>query len=454
VLLIGRGSATSDRLRQQLVRRGLRVDVVADCGVATEALAGGDHSAVILDVASAGFGAAAFREMLAEDHPGLALLEVPGGEGTGEDVVALARALEREIARRPEAAPAPEEPVDSLPAPQAFEDLTSRNPQMIELFRLIPRVAQTDSPVLILGETGTGKELVAAAIHRHSRRHQGEFFTVNCGALTDSLLESELFGHEKGAFTGAIREKSGYFELASGGTLFLDELGTISQAMQVRLLRVLERMEVRRVGGDELRRVDVRIVAATNASLEEAVAEGTFREDLYYRLNVVQLQIPPLRERPEDIPLLAEVFWRKFAAEQHREGIVGVEAHAERLLVGYPWPGNVRELENVMERAVILAQGQRLKESDLPERLRRAEVRRSALPSFDVEESLAAVLERLNGAVEKEYLRRVLRRYRGSVARASEHAGLNRRTLYNKMRAHGLRREEFLDGGGLRGDEA
>jgi transcriptional regulator with PAS, ATPase and Fis domain len=223
---------------------------------------------------------------------------------------------------------------------------------MLELFDLIPRIARTDSPVLVHGETGTGKDLVASAIHRQSRRREGPFFTVNCGALSENLLESELFGHEKGSFTGAHRRKEGCFELAHRGTLFLDELGTISAGMQVKLLRVLERMEVRRVGGSELVKVDVRVVAATNARLEDAVAAGTFREDLYYRINVVQLTVPPLRDRPEDVPILADLFRARCAAKQGR-AVTGFDRAAARVLAEYPWPGNVRELQNVVERAVI-----------------------------------------------------------------------------------------------------
>jgi DNA-binding NtrC family response regulator len=463
VLLVGRG-ATATRLRSHL-RRHYRVRHASDCGSALEALRREVPGAVVLDVAGAGYAAAEFREMLEADHPGLPVLELPGGDAASlRDESQLVQALERALEGPPrpgaaEPPPPPPTPTAAEPESEAggepsalggdaplagwkFEDLTSRNPRMLELFELIPRVARTDSPVLIHGETGTGKELVAAAIHRQSRRKDGPFFTVNCGALTDTLLESELFGHEKGAFTGAYRRKEGYFELASGGTLFLDELGTISAAMQVKLLRVLERMEVRRVGGGDTVRVDVRIVSATNARLEDAVAAGTFREDLYYRINVVQLFLPPLRERPEDVTILADLFRGTIAKKQGRE-VLGFDRAAERLLTGYPWPGNVRELQNVIERAVILATGAHIQEKDLPERLRRGAARKFSLPSFDAEEPLPAVLGRLSVALEREYLKRVLRKYRGHVGRTAEHSGLNRRTLYNKMREHGLKREEF-----------
>jgi DNA-binding NtrC family response regulator len=445
VLVVGRSGAASQRLETYVKRKGLTVRAVADCGAATEALAESELGAVVLNVEEAGFGAAAFREMVQQDHPRLTVLEVPPGDVGPEDVALLGDAIESAVREAESRESGQGDDPEGFEGPlhgYKFEDLTSNSPRMLELFNLIPRVAQSDSPVLIVGETGTGKELVAAAIHRQSKRKGREFFTVNCGALTETLLESELFGHEKGAFTGAIKTKKGYFELASTGTLFLDELGTISSAMQVKLLRVLERMEVRRVGGSALEKVDVRIVAATNASLEDAVAAGTFREDLYYRLNVVQLQIPPLRDRPEDVPILAEVFRKKYAAEQSRD-VARIERGALRLLRAYAWPGNVRELENVIERAVILAPGAGVTEADLPERVRRAEVRRTSVPAFDVEEPLATVLGRVNTAVEREYLKRVLKRFHGHLGRTSQHSGLNRRTLYNRMQAHGLKREDF-----------
>jgi DNA-binding NtrC family response regulator len=454
ILLVGRGTAVT-RLRIALKRNGHRLRTAADCGHAMEALRDEEPSAVVLDVAGAGYAADAFREMLRAEHPVLPLIEIaPDAGHRAEDLAALLSNVEQAALTRPidaEGRPDPGVPAgeggsdtgDDAPIQgYQFEDLTSRNPRMLELFDLIPRVARTDSPILIHGETGTGKELVASAVHRQSRRREGPFFTVNCGAMTDSLLESELFGHEKGAFTGAYRRKEGYFELASGGTLFLDELGTISPAMQVKLLRVLERMEVRRVGGAELTPVDVRIVAATNARLEDAVAAGTFREDLYYRINVVQLGLPPLRERPEDIPVLADLFRTKLAQKLGRP-VTGFDRHAQRVLREYPWPGNVRELQNVVERAVIMATGPLVGEKDVPERLKRAASRKTPVPSFDTDETLESVIGRISQAVEREYLRRVLRKYHGHIARTAEHAGLNRRTLYNKMRVYNLKRDEF-----------
>ncbi len=457
IMIVGGSGPTAKRLKTHCTRRGMRVRSVPDCGTALESLQAAEGrggpsrmppvGAVILDVESAGVGAGAFRELLQQEYPGLSLLELPPAGAGPEDVGLLVGAVEQGIrekqAHHGRAGDPDAETYETPLHGYKFEDLNSRNPRMLELFQLIPRVAQTDSPVLIVGETGTGKELVAAAIHRQSLRKDGEFFTINCGALTETLLESELFGHEKGAFTGAIRTKKGYFELASGGTLFLDELGTISPAMQVKLLRVLQEMEIRRVGGTRLQKVDVRIVAATNASLEDAVAAGTFREDLYYRLNVVQVQIPPLRDRPEDIPLLAEVFRAKFSEGLGRTDVANIDPAAIRRLRSYLWPGNVRELENVIERAIILTHGAAVTESDLPEQLRREEARRTAIPNFDLDEPLFAVVQRVRSAVEREYLKRLLRRYKGHLGRAAEHAGMNRRTLYSKMQVYGLRRQDF-----------
>jgi DNA-binding NtrC family response regulator len=457
VLIVGEGGTTSSRLSTHLARRGLQPRTVRDCGealVMLDRLRGQPRErgvrAVVLDAGTAGIAVPAFREMLQAEEPGLAVLELPPDDSGPEDVGLLVAALEDEL-RRADRAVAPAADVDDdeedgFEGPVhgvKFEDLESRSPRMHQLFELLPRVARSDSPVLIVGETGTGKELVAAAIHRQSKRKDREFFTVNCGALTETLLESELFGHERGAFTGAVKTKRGYFELASGGTLFLDELGTISQAMQVKLLRVLETMEVRRVGGGETVTVDVRVVAATNEDLDAAVTRGDFREDLYYRLNVVQVRIPPLRERTEDIPLLAEVFRERFAGTMGRRDLEGFTPAALRRLQAHRWPGNVRELQNVVQRATLFATAPRIDEGDLPERVRRGDGAAAPLPSFDVDAPLGEVLDGIRERVEREYLKRLLRRYRGLVGKVAVHAGVNRRTLYNKLRTYGFDRRDY-----------
>ncbi|MFO7996818.1 MAG: sigma-54 dependent transcriptional regulator, partial [Dehalococcoidia bacterium] len=248
-----------------------------------------------------------------------------------------------------------------------FENIIAKSSKMQRLIELIKVVGRSNATVLITGESGTGKELVARAIHSQSHRHNKPFVAVSCAALPESLLESELFGHEKGSFTGAYTQKKGKFEFANGGTLFLDEIGEMSANIQVHLLRVLEEKEFTRVGGNEPIRVDVRVISATNKDLRRAIEKQEFREDLYYRLNVVNIELPPLRERREDIPLLAEHFLHKFASENRKE-VAGFAPDAMEFLLDYDWPGNVRELENAIERAVILAKDSLITIADWPQK--------------------------------------------------------------------------------------
>lgn len=256
-------------------------------------------------------------------------------------------------------------------------NMVGESRQVKQVFQFIAKVAPTDSTVLIQGESGTGKELVARAIHQNSHRADKSFMALNCAALSESLLESELFGHEKGAFTGAIAQKKGRLEVADGGTVFLDEIGELPAPLQVKLLRVLQQREFERVGGTRTIKVDIRLIAATNRDLEEAITKGQFRQDLYYRLNVVSLEMPGLRDRPEDIPLLASYFASKYGEKCNRK-VVGISAEAQKLLVSYDWPGNVRELENAIERAVVLGTTERILPEDLPEAILEREV---AIPS-------------------------------------------------------------------------
>src|SRR5688572_8492590 len=246
-----------------------------------------------------------------------------------------------------------------------FNKLIGTAPRMLEIFRLMERVADTDSTVLVLGESGTGKELVARALHFNSRRHLAPFIPVNCAALPENLLESEMFGHRKGAFTGAINDKKGLFEEANGGTIFLDEVGTMPAALQSRLLRVLQEKEVRRVGDNTPTFVNVRVLAATNAPLERKIKEGSFREDLYYRLNVIPIPLPPLRERPDDIPLLVGHFLKNKVDARNGRGFQVTRAAMEAI-TAYDWPGNVRELENIIERACVLCEDNKIRTRDLP----------------------------------------------------------------------------------------
>jgi len=297
------------------------------------------------------------------------------------------------------------------------------SPPMLELLDMIRYVAPTEATVLIAGESGTGKELVAEALHRNSLRRDQAFVKVNCAALAESLLESELFGHEKGAFTGADRRREGKFVQADGGTLFLDEIGETTQAMQVKLLRVLQEQELQRVGGEETISVDVRIIAATNRDLEEEVRRGAFREDLYYRLNVVMLTVPPLRERGDDITLLVRHFAALFA-QKNRRRLEGITPECINLLRRYPWPGNVRELENAIERGIILMRGEQLTEKSLPLTIQKM---------AEEQDAVASARPLSLSEVEKEMIFQTLDETGGNKSEAARRLGITRKTLQNKL---------------------
>jgi len=304
-----------------------------------------------------------------------------------------------------------------------FENIVAKSRKMQQVIEVVKVVAKSNATVLITGDSGTGKELVARAIHSQSYRKDRPFVAVSCAALPESLLESELFGHEKGAFTGAYAQRRGKFEVANRGTLFLDEIGEMSANIQVHLLRVLEEKEFTRVGGNDLIKVDVRVISATNKDMKKAVTSGQFREDLYYRLNVVTIELPPLREREEDIPLLAQHFLKKFAVENQKD-ITGFSPEATDFLLKYEWPGNVRELENAIERAVILAKNSYIKVADLPsENLLPTH---STIPRGSLRE------------VEGERILTVLGETGGNYSEAARILGISRVTLYNKVKAYGL----------------
>jgi len=317
---------------------------------------------------------------------------------------------------------------DQLSAPYEQGGLVGRSPVMIELYKEIARVAPTRSTVLIIGESGTGKELVAKSIHQHSTRSSGSFVAINCGALTETLLEAELFGHVRGAFTGAVSDRKGLWEEAEGGTLFLDEVGEMSPSLQVKLLRTLQQGEIRRVGATRTIGVDARVVAATNRNLEHEVKGGTFREDLYYRLSVVTLRVPALSQRRTDIPLLAERFLRVAVDRNGREPMK-LSEETVRTMVAYPWPGNVRELESTIEYAVLHARGHDVVPEDLPERLQSPQVRAAA------RSPLSALFEDLPSLdeLERRYLLFVLDVAAGNRTRAAEILGIDRRTLYRMV---------------------
>jgi two-component system response regulator HydG len=316
-----------------------------------------------------------------------------------------------------------------------YGEIVGESPQMQEVFRWIGRVAQSESSVMIYGESGTGKELVARAIHAGSTRKDEPFIRVNCGALTEGLLDSELFGHEKGSFTGAERQRRGRFELAHGGTLFLDEVGTINQSTQIRLLRVLQERELERVGGEETISVDVRIIAATNTPAEELQNGGTFREDLFYRLHVVPITIPPLRDRKSDVVVLVNHFLRKLAVRTNAR-VTGVSEEALKQLKRYGWPGNVRELENVMERALVLSEGPVLLEDDLPFLPAGGAPDTSLIDAsfptggLDLNQAVEGIEERL--------LRRALDQANGVKAEAARLLGIKASALYYKLEKYGI----------------
>ncbi|HZY04205.1 MAG TPA: sigma-54 dependent transcriptional regulator [Anaeromyxobacteraceae bacterium] len=309
-----------------------------------------------------------------------------------------------------------------------FRDLVSKSPSMQRVFELAQVAARSNSTILVLGESGTGKEVLARTIHAESPRAEGPFVAVSCAALTETLLESELFGHEKGAFTGAVARRKGKIEAAHGGTLFLDEVGDISPKLQLDLLRVLEERHFHRVGGNELIEVDVRVVAATNRDLEKAVAEGSFREDLYYRLNVIRVTLPPLRERKEDIPLLVEHFLERLGVELKRRVRVSPETMAA--LLGHAWPGNVRELRNVLERGAVVAQGELVKPADL-----------GLEPASGGEPSGSSAGPSTLEDMERRHIAQVLAYASGNISQAARILGIDRVTLYNKMRKYQLKRD-------------
>ncbi len=305
----------------------------------------------------------------------------------------------------------------------SFGNLVGNSEAMVEVYKTIEKIKNSRATILILGETGTGKELVARAIHFNSVRSEKPFLPVNCAALAETLLESELFGYVKGAFTGAVRDKQGVFEVAHGGTVFLDEIGDISPRLQQILLRVLENGEIQPVGSTTRRKVDVRVVAATNKELEDMVKQGTFRADLYYRLNVISLELPPLRMRKEDIATLAGHFLRKYATENEKT-INDMSRDALRLLERYHWPGNVRELENVVERATLLETSREITPESLPENIRNA----PQAPPVNPDEDLQTLEE-----VGRTYIETVLKKTGGNKARASEILGINRTSLWRMI---------------------
>jgi two-component system response regulator HydG len=315
----------------------------------------------------------------------------------------------------------------SMQAQHAFSAVLGRSPKITQILDLLREVSATDSTVLLMGESGTGKGLIARIIHYNSHRAAGPFVEANCAVYSEGILNSELFGHEKGAFTGALKQKKGRFELADGGSIFLDEIGDLTPATQLMLLRFLQERRFERVGGEETLQVDVRVIAATNKNLKEGMERGSFRNDLFYRLNVIPLSIPPLRERAEDIPILGSEFLERFSRKIGRP-VRGFSDEAIDLLVRYPWPGNVRELENVIERTVVLAKGERIEAGDLPSGLREG-------PGSEAGDGRLSLQEH-----ERLYILRTLAECNWNKKLAASLLGINRSSLYSKLKKHDIGR--------------
>ncbi len=451
VLVVEDEGAMRDLVVAELSDRGIAATGAPDLAAARAALAGSEFDALLLDLRLPdGNGLDLLRELRAE--PGSPEVVVATGHGSVSSAVeamragafhyatkpfvldevelVLRRAAERSVLSRTASA------LRRLSAGDG--EMVGASPAMEALRGLLDRVAPAESPVLVQGETGAGKEMVARALHARSPRARGPFVAVNCGALQEGLLESELFGHERGAFTGAVRSREGLLEVAHGGTLFLDEIGEMSPALQVKLLRFLQDGEVRRVGSNRVRRVDVRLVAATNRDLGAAVREGRFREDLYYRIRVLPVTVPPLRERPGDIPLLVDHFLARF--RRPGAGPASLTSRALRALEAHRWPGNVRELGNIVERMAVLGPPGALDVDQVP-----MEIRSPAPPAgesgsggFPADLPLAEV--------ERRHILRVLEASGGNKTRAAEVLGITVRTLYNRLDA--WRRE---DAGGADG---
>ena len=328
---------------------------------------------------------------------------------------------------------------DEVKQHDAFFGMIGHSPQIQNVYKLITKVAGTDSTVLITGESGTGKELVAKAIHHQSPRREAQFKAINCGAIPEHLLESELFGHEKGAFTGASERKIGKFEMANGGTLLLDEITAMSQTLQVKLLRVLQEQEIERIGGVKCIPIDVRIIAATNGFIQRCIEEGSFREDLYYRLNVIRVHLPPLRERSGDNILLAE-YYLKYFSKKFRKSIKEFSSEAKQVLQTYPWPGNIRELRNIIERIVVLTDSQVLGIEDLPLDL--------TLPqtAFSMESEENFSLKDTIDGYERKVILSILERVRWNQTRAAEILGIHRNTLLAKLDVYQIKVRQLKEG--------
>jgi DNA-binding NtrC family response regulator len=449
--------------RQQLQKlletaAGLQVDTIGDGAAALKLLNDRNYSLVITDLKMPRLDGMHLIEEVQKQHLPVTVIVTTGHGSIDEAVQAmhlgaydfltkpidfhhLSVVVKRALAERTlqdEVAYLREQ----LQSRYSFQNILSKNPRMHALFELIKNVAQTSTTVLVTGETGTGKEQVARAIHESSQMRTGPMVAVNCAALPETLLESELFGHEKGSFTSAVGQRRGRFEMADGGTLFLDEVGDIPAAMQAKLLRVLQERRFERVGGSESIEVDVRVIAATNRSLLRLVKEGTFREDLYYRLNVVKIDLPPLRDRAEDIPLLTTHFVEKYTIPG--KPIKSVAPQTMDVLLNHSWPGNIRELENAIERACVTSQEDVIYPENLPPDI----LTPHAAPSrfrIDLEKPLPQLLADMTTEIERQYIRRALKKSHGNIGRCAKICGLSRRSISAKIAEHKINKAVFKE---------
>jgi DNA-binding NtrC family response regulator len=455
ILIVDDDPGLCRQLESLLGAQGYLVDSVNNGALAMQRLGEHSHSLVLVDLRMPDTDGLSLMEEIHTHWPDVSMIMITG-DGSIPNVVSAMRAGGDDFIKKPfrneelllavERALHKRRILDEiqylrgqLAERYSFANMVSRNPRMQDIFCQIEALAQNDATTLLTGESGTGKELCARAVHYQGRRKTGKFVPINCAAFPDTLLESELFGYERGAFTGAVHDRVGKIELASGGTLFLDEIESISLNMQLKLLRVLEEREIERLGGNRRVKVNMRVIAATNVDLEALVASGQMREDFYYRVNVVPIRIPPLRERIEDVPLLVAEFLKNSQLAKDR-GISRVSNKALQQLMSYSWPGNVRELGNLLERSILRTTGPMIREVDLPGAIDgRRTVDGTSRRSFDYEVPLKEFLRR----AERDYLGHVLRKYRGGISNSAKHALVDAATLHRKMKAYGLRREEF-----------
>ena len=452
VLVVDDEADMRETCRRILVHAGLDVEVAASAEEAEHLLESASFSVLVADLVMPGKDGIALARAARRRNPNLAVLVITAHptveaalratrEGACDFIpkpftmreleVAIERALQLNTLRTEN-----ERLKRQIEASARLDTIVGDSPAIRQVCELIQRVANTDASVLIAGESGTGKELVARSIHANSSRRAQPFIAIDCGAVPDTLIESELFGAERGSYTGAVARRAGVLESADGGTIFLDEISNLPMPMQVKLLRVLQERTLRRIGGTTEISVNVRVVAASNQNLGALVREGRFRSDLYYRLKVVEIELPPLRDRPGDIPLLAQHFVRELAA-RHGGAVSGVSSAALLFLSRYHWPGNVRELRNVLERAMLLSESNQVMPADLPEEI--IEAPGSPAPDGDFNSAKRRAVNQF----ELAYLQALLKEAGGNISRAATRAGLQRTALHRLLVRHGLKAEDY-----------